>query len=482
MTQTYELSDIHLVFTVALKQELPIDFLTEHQVPIITLKSLLSGGISSLNSPLGYLIIVTGVGYKNSQAAAHWICKHLAPKYVVNIGTTGNLSKHYSLGDLIIPHTLTAPNAPQLSVDTRIPIPTSIPINYVDSLLSSPSRVAHAPDFDFIDMEAYYQAEIFQDADFSFHVIKCVSDYNDEFVDSMFERGLTFCRKQLTALFQWMDHSAPQITVIIPVYNREFSIKRCIDSVLSQSILPKDIIVIDDFSSDSTVAKLQEYNSRITVVKLLENHGVSFSRNLGVQYSNASWISFLDSDDEWEPTKLENQLAYLKRYPFYQIIQSQENWIRNGETLTQKSYHKKQPGWIWKESLERCMVSPSSVLLSRELFSSFLGFDTDLPACEDYDLWLRITRYHPVGLDVSVSLTKYAGHDNQLSKIYPAMDQYRVKALIKLLEREKNNSYKKFIITILSKKLDILIKGSVKHDNQEKAQYYENILKKVMIV
>ncbi|MBI4683189.1 MAG: glycosyltransferase, partial [Nitrospirae bacterium] len=203
-----------------------------------------------------------------------------------------------------------------------------------------------------------------------------------------------------------------------------------LDSVLSQSCKPEEIIVVDDCSTDGTGDILDSYEDKITVVHLPQNSGPSKARNEGIKHARTEWLAFLDSDDYWEKDKLKDQVEYLRRCPFYEILQSEEVWIRNGKRVNACKHHKKPFGWIWQQSLERCLISPSGVLVKKSLLERYGSFDESLPVCEDYDLWLKISRHHPVGLETSLSVVKYGGHKGQLSHQYPAMDRFRVKSLV----------------------------------------------------
>jgi hypothetical protein len=99
------------------------------------------------------------------------------------------------------------------------------------------------------------------------------------------------------------------------------------------------------------------------------------------------------------------------------------------------------------------------VVLRKSLLRNYGNFNEDLPVCEDYDLWLKISRHHPVGLEPSLSVIKYGGLADQLSRKYPAMDRYRVQSLSGLLSREAHPDFKIKIISTLRKKLKILIQG-----------------------
>ncbi len=185
----------------------------------------------------------------------------------------------------------------------------------------------------------------------------------------------------------------------------------------------------------------------------------------------------MDSDDRWEKDKLKNQMAYLRKYPFYQIMQSEEIWIRNRVRVNPCKHHKKPLGWIWEQSLKRCLVSPSGVLIKKSLVEGYGNFDESLSVCEDYDLWLKISRHHPVGLDPSLSVIKYGGHKDQLSRKYPAIDWFRVKSLIGMLGSESLPHFRQKIINVLSKKLMILIQGYEKRLKLKDAQECKEILK-----
>ncbi|KPK02906.1 MAG: hypothetical protein AMK71_00710 [Nitrospira bacterium SG8_35_4] len=267
-----------------------------------------------------------------------------------------------------------------------------------------------------------------------------------------------------------------KITVIIPAYNREQTIQRAIDSVLCQSNAPEEIIVVDDCSTDSTGEILKGYGDSLTVVTLSVNAGPSKARNEGIKHAGTEWIAFLDSDDCWKPDKLKNQVEFLKRCPFYQILQSEEIWIRNGKRVNPCKHHAKPEGWIWEASLERCLVSPSGVLLRKSLLEEYGNFDERLPVCEDYDLWLKISRRHPVGLEPGLSVMKYGGHADQLSRKYPAMDRFRVQSLSGLLEVEEHPDFRRKLAAVLKKKLSILLKGFEKRGKINDAEEWRRML------
>jgi glycosyltransferase involved in cell wall biosynthesis len=479
-----DLMQYKLIITIALKKEVPKEWFVSHGMPVHTLVSLRSGALDLSPGPAkGIMVVVTGAGPKAAYEAACWIRDNIAPLFVLNVGTCGVLKGNLPLGEWMRPRCAVNEVGSKIELDTRSPIPLRDDVMDVDSILSvNEAKTGNMPDtwkkHDLVDMECFAQADVFKDSDISFHCLKFGSDYSDVKTTERFNEHLQLFVESIKDLCNWINvkEEKVKISVVIPVYSREHTIKRAIDSVLDQSYPPDEVIVVDDDSTDRTLTMLRSYGKRISVLSLSKNAGPSRARNEGVKYSRNKWIAFLDSDDEWENDKLEKQVQYLKIFPFFEIMQSDEKWIRNGVRVNQCKHHKKPAGWIFDQSLERCMISPSSVLVKRSMLERYGKFDEDLPVCEDYDLWLKITRNHPVGLDQSMTVIKYGGHGDQLSRKYPAMDGFRVRSLYRLLGNEHLKEFRKKIITVLEKKLKILLKGYEKRNKKEEAQEYRDIL------
>jgi glycosyltransferase involved in cell wall biosynthesis/nucleoside phosphorylase len=469
--------DIQLIITAALRKELPVGWLNTHNIPVHTLSALKSGVLNKHSEiQPGILVVITGVGIKESEEAACWIRDFLRPLFVVNIGTCGVTDKRRSLARWVKPEWVYSEDGDRIEIDTRCPFPVPGKTIPVHSLLSvKKAKLDQFPaswkKHDAVDMECFAQAQIFSNTGSSFHCLKFSTDYSDMNATADFNKNLETFRPGVKELFAPLilpikkraaSGNPIEIAVVIPVFNREATIKRAIDSVLSQSYAPEDIIVVDDCSTDRTANLLAEYGNAITVIAFPANSGPSKARNEGINHAKTEWIAFLDSDDCWKPDKLKKQIEFLGKFPFYQILQSEEIWIRNGKRVNPRKHHAKPEGWIWEASLERCLVSPSGVLLRKSLLQKYRSFDECLPVCEDYDLWLKISRYHPVGLEPGLSVIKYGGHADQLSRKYPAMDSFRVQSLEGLLKQEEHPYYKKKIASILKVKLNILLQGHEK--------------------
>ena len=255
------------------------------------------------------------------------------------------------------------------------------------------------------------------------------------------------------------------VAVVIPSFNRRHVLPRALDSVLAQERAADEIILVDDGSTDET----QELQVRYPQVRYIrqENRGVSAARNAGIAAADADWIAFLDSDDEWLPGKLAQQLRVLEDDQDTPLVHCDEIWIRRGVRVNQMDKHAKAGGMIFERCLPLCAISPSAAVVSRELLLELGGFNEDLPACEDYDLWLRICARHAVSYIDQPLLKKYGGHDDQLSRRFWGMDRFRVQALDELLESGiLTDGQEESARAMLLHKCNILLQGARKRGNQ----------------
>jgi len=268
----------------------------------------------------------------------------------------------------------------------------------------------------------------------------------------------------------------PQASVIIPTYNRGWIIKEAIDSILAQDYTDFELIVVDDGSTDHTSDVLVSYGDDIKVL-FQKNKGVSAARNRGIAEASGKFIAFLDSDDLWLPQKLTVQMEFFNQTPDAMICQTEEVWIRNGLRVNPKKRHKKPSGMIFKPSLELCLVSPSAVMIQRSLFDRVGKFDESLPACEDYDLWLRISCRFPVHLIDTPLIIKRGGHDDQLSS-RAGLDRFRIKAIEKIIKSGiLSDDQNRAAVQTLKKKCGIYAAGCRKRGREEEAEYYESLSK-----
>ena len=271
------------------------------------------------------------------------------------------------------------------------------------------------------------------------------------------------------------------VSVIIPTYNREAFLQRSINSVDKQSLPCAEIIVVDDGSTDNSsvlLATIKE-NSRTPVVTIrTENRGVAAARNLGVKKARYNIISFLDSDDHWNRKKIEKQYSTFKNQNTYQICHTKEKWLRRGVHLNQKLKHIPRQGDIFSHCLELCGVGMSTVMMEKELFVQFGGFDETMRCCEDYDLWLRVSSKHEFLLIDEPLIVKEGGREDQLSCIHRlGMDERRIYSIKKLLDGgELCPKQYKLAFFEFERKIAIFANGCLKHGKTDAGNTYLKLL------
>ena len=226
----------------------------------------------------------------------------------------------------------------------------------------------------------------------------------------------------------------PDVSVIIPTYNRRAMVCEAIDSVLAQSFRAFELIVIDDGSTDGTVEELARLDETIRIERI-EHRGPAAARNRGVEMARAPLIAFLDSDDLWAPTKLERQLAFMRDESRLRDFADQRNLDSHGRRVNPGLRHRKRGGDIFIDSLRTCLISMSATMMRTDLFRSLGGFDESMDAAEDYDLWLRILIDREAGLLDEPLVTRRGGHADQTSATTPAIDRFRILALSEIAGR-----------------------------------------------
>ena len=238
----------------------------------------------------------------------------------------------------------------------------------------------------------------------------------------------------------------PLVSVVIPVYNRAALLREAVASVLAQSYAALELIVVDDGSTDATAACLRplfdvrEVRGRRKVRLVRQDHtGMpGQARNAGAGVARGEYLAFLDSDDLWLPHKLALQVAAATAAGDA-VNHTRERWLRSGRIVSQRGQRHRRSGDLFADSLRKCIIGPSTVLLRREVFERAGGFRTDLEIAEDYELWLRITARHAVGYVEQESVIKRAGHGDQLSERYGHIELFRLRALRDLLEDRRQH-------------------------------------------
>jgi glycosyltransferase involved in cell wall biosynthesis len=185
----------------------------------------------------------------------------------------------------------------------------------------------------------------------------------------------------------------PTVSIIIPVYNRQDLIVRTLNSVLSQDFEDYEIIVVDDSSTDDTKSVVMKIgDERIVYIEHEKNKGANVARNTGIMHAKGKYVAFLDSDDEWLPEKLKKQVEKIEATAEKVGVVYCGYWIAlNGKKFI-GHVPKKREDIFLDELLGDCVSPTSCVLIKKECFDAVGGFDKNMPARQDYEMWLRIAR------------------------------------------------------------------------------------------
>lgn len=188
----------------------------------------------------------------------------------------------------------------------------------------------------------------------------------------------------------------PLISVIIPVFNGEKTIKETIQSVLGQTFSDFEIVVIDDGSTDATLSVLASIHDPRLKIFSYPNSGVAVSRNRGFSHASGEFIAFLDADDLWVPDKLEAQFKALQANPQAAVAYSWVNYITQSGEFFRSGNYVNANGNVYPQMLVQSLLeNGSNPLIHRNALTEVGGFDQELCPAEDWDMWLRLAvRYH----------------------------------------------------------------------------------------
>lgn len=219
--------------------------------------------------------------------------------------------------------------------------------------------------------------------------------------------------------------------MVIPCYNHAHFLPKAIESVLRQTHANTEIVVVDDGSTDDTKAVASRYPQVRYVWQ--QNQGLSAARNTGIKHSTGDYLLFLDADDWLYPKGIETNVKHLQQNKelafvsgFYNYVYINENEVVGGGNVVNADYYCRllQGNYI-------CMIA--TVLFRKQVFQEFL-FDTSLRSCEDYDLYLKVTRKYPV-YHHTEKIAAYRIHSYNMSTNIPGM----LKSALEVLSRHKQN-------------------------------------------
>jgi glycosyltransferase involved in cell wall biosynthesis len=211
------------------------------------------------------------------------------------------------------------------------------------------------------------------------------------------------------------------VSVIIPCYNAENTIEETVKSVLAQTYQDFEVIVVDDGSTDQSREIVESFGKQVKLIKQDHSGRSSIARNTGIKAAGGNYFAFVDADDLWLPTKLDEQLTLLRQegtlWCYCDVL-----CFRDADKLEIGKYselfYTGKSGWMGKDQLLGNRVCSPSPLVHRDIINHVGGFDESLVSREDWDLWLRISFEYPVSY-VNKVLARYRVHEK--SKTY-AMD------------------------------------------------------------
>lgn len=246
----------------------------------------------------------------------------------------------------------------------------------------------------------------------------------------------------------------PKVSIVLPTYNRANLIGRSIQSLLNQTFKDCEIIVVDDFSSDNTEEIVKKIDDPcIHYFRHKANLGAAAARNTGITLSKGEFITFQDSDDEWIKDKLEKQInKFQSLAEMVDLVYSGFSFVSetSGENISE--FVPALKGNVYVNFLKGCILGSPTPIVRKECFQESGFFDESLPSCQDWDMWIRISKYYEFDY-VRDNLAKYYVHGEQIST---NLDD-RITGLEKILDKHYDDiSENNEAFSLITRKLGLL--------------------------
>src|SRR5574337_643394 len=211
--------------------------------------------------------------------------------------------------------------------------------------------------------------------------------------------------------------TSPRVTVLIPVYNRERYVATAIESILAQSFIDFELLLIDDGSTDGSVEILRSYttDSRVRLVCNEQNLGIPRTRNRGIDLARGEHIAMLDSDDWAYPRLLEKQVAFLDRHKDFEVVGAWATEMdENGRSLGRVKRRFVSSGELQSRLLFRCSLCNSSIMARKAILQDY-GYREQYAVCEDFDLFVRVAKNSKLG-NLPETLVRRRTHAGNLGR------------------------------------------------------------------
>ncbi|MBK0368750.1 glycosyltransferase family 2 protein [Flavobacterium agrisoli] len=266
----------------------------------------------------------------------------------------------------------------------------------------------------------------------------------------------------------------PYFSIVIPLYNKEKFISDTLKSVLLQTFVDYEIIIINDASTDKSEEKVLQFKDPRIQIFNIKNGGVSSARNFGIDKAKSKYIAFLDADDYWYPDYLKEMYNNINAFPkikaFTVAIEMETSKrILQSEYSIEKTADHEIVNYF-KASRKRTVLSSSSSVFHKSIFKKTGVFDTKLKSGEDTDLWIRVGLIYPILFSWKV-LARYVLDEKSLSKNYKTSLQSIDFSKYALLEKT-NPDLKKFLDL---NRFSLAIKAKLLQDENSYRKFYRNI-------
>ncbi len=216
-------------------------------------------------------------------------------------------------------------------------------------------------------------------------------------------------------------------SVVIPLYNKEAFIKKCVQSVLNQTFSVFEIIVVNDGSTDNSLENITKTDPRLQVISI-QHSGVSKARNLGVEKARYSWVAFLDADDWWDENYLEEVHKAIKQFPKYRIFATGRTHVYEDYSKRYKAAYLPKEGESGEVDYLKVIstgnlppINSSNSIIDKSLILAAKGFNNEMVAHEDHDLWIRLCCDNNI-LMINKALSFYRKIENPPRRVFNAAD------------------------------------------------------------
>ena len=243
------------------------------------------------------------------------------------------------------------------------------------------------------------------------------------------------------------------ISVVIPVFNGEQTIRETIESVLEQTFSDFELIIINDGSQDTTLDIIQDFKDPRLKVFSYQNSGLAASRNRGIAIATGEYVSFIDADDLWTPDKLKAQHQALQEDPSAAVAYSWTNCINERSQFLRRGYYLSFSGDVYRYLLlTNFLENGSNPLIRHQALKTVGGFDESLKSSEDWEMYLRLAARYPF-VAISSPQVLYRVSVNSMSTHTPRMEAETIKVIDRVFNQapESLQSLKRYSLSNLYK-------------------------------